>query len=397
VLLKIGSAWLLVRHCGRYVSALLGMFVLFMCWSFAFVLLDRVLLGVCGAMYSSRDTYLLLSAALAVLCWFYAGIMVGRFLIRLYPVRSSGRVQYVLYRANPTFLVVFIATLALVNYPMVFGDIRLGTILTAVACDIAILGILYARYASDTVVTLRAVFLRRFSSFADRSLLAACLRSIPPEMTPVVVVSRAEPLRNWDPFALAWAGLKLTGPFVRVPEYIECSNEEWLSRVRSLIDGPCLIFIDVSEVSESIRSEFDLLKTSGALRRTVVLSRADSQEVSNFLRSESIDTNSSSNQVRYQRKLGIGRFLVTFFLSLGSTLTLWLKLEDNLKMSSWLDRLVLVSAVALALAYSFHMFAKRTLTRSSVRAIKKSTICTLSDERFTPFFPHSSHGQPDTF
>ena len=357
----------LLRQGLRYASALTGMMVLFLCWSLAFAVSNAVLNGLCRALFVSTDPYIVLGTSLAVIFWFYAGIMVGRFLIRFSPAHYSVASKQISYHSTPIFLVVLGAALLLVNYPMMLGDLGLGTFVVAGACDLAILGILYVRYANGpSVGSSSALFLRRFSSFADRSLLAACLRSIPGSMTPVLLVQRDEPLRNWDPFLLAWAGLKLKDPFARVPNYLECSDEEWMSCVGDLVGKACLIMIDVSEVSESIRAEIHLLKVSGALERTVVLSKMQSPA--------GIGAVSSKYQVTYQMNRGVGRYFLALLLSFGTAYTLWLKVQETLNISSSLDRFVLIIAVVLTLTYSFALFAKQGVTGASVRVIENSVL-----------------------
>ena len=61
------------------------------------------------------------------------------------------------------------------------------------------------------------LFLRRFSTFADRAVIAMVLRQAPSGM-PVVFLTptRSQP-GDWDPFVVGFAGMKLWHPFRSVP------------------------------------------------------------------------------------------------------------------------------------------------------------------------------------
>jgi hypothetical protein len=74
-----------------------------------------------------------------------------------------------------------------------------------------------------------ALFLHRFSTFADRSLIVDVIKSVPRDVPVVLIASRDDHAGNWDPFIWAFAGLQLTRPLRIASKAVGESLRRWLA------------------------------------------------------------------------------------------------------------------------------------------------------------------------
>lgn len=123
------------------------------------------------------------------------------------------------------------------------------------------------------------LFLRRFSTFADRSLVSDVIKSVPSGVRLVFIASRADHARNWNPFLWAFGGLRLFRPLKNLPIQVRTTDEAWIETVEKLISRASCIIVDLSVTSPSIELERQLIERNGALDRLVVL--ADEQSTIN--------------------------------------------------------------------------------------------------------------------
>ena len=124
-----------------------------------------------------------------------------------------------------------------------------------------------------------ALFLRRFSTFADRSLVSDVIKSMPSGVRLVFIASRADHARNWNPFVWAFGGLRLFRPLKNLPIQVKTTDEAWIETVGKLVSRAGCIIVDLSATSPSIEVEMRLIARNGALDRLVVL--ADEQSMIN--------------------------------------------------------------------------------------------------------------------
>ena len=120
------------------------------------------------------------------------------------------------------------------------------------------------------------LFLRRFSSFADRSLIVDVIKSMPRDVRLVFIASRADHARNWDPFVWAFGGLRLFRPLKNLPIQIKTSDETWIETVGMLVSRANAIIVDLSARSPSIELEQRLIEENGARQRMVALAEDQS-------------------------------------------------------------------------------------------------------------------------
>jgi hypothetical protein len=116
-----------------------------------------------------------------------------------------------------------------------------------------------------------AIFLRRFSGFADGALVIDLMKSMPRSVPLVFIASRHDQARNWDPFVWAFGGLRLLRPLKNLPIQCKTNDATWTQTVETLVAKAHCVIIDISERSPSIETEWQLVQKVGAQDRVVAL------------------------------------------------------------------------------------------------------------------------------
>jgi uncharacterized membrane protein YhaH (DUF805 family) len=102
------------------------------------------------------------------------------------------------------------------------------------------------------------IFLRRFSGFADRSLIVDALRSMPKGVPLAFIASRADQARNWDPFLWAFGGLRFRNVLSNLPIQVKTTDSDWKETVEKLMQKASCVIIDLSDKSQSVEFERNL-------------------------------------------------------------------------------------------------------------------------------------------
>ena len=115
------------------------------------------------------------------------------------------------------------------------------------------------------------LFLRRFSTFSDRAVIALVLRQAPSGMPVVFLTPTRSRPGDWDPFVVGFAGLKLWHPFQSTPIVLRARDERWRQIAEELISRARLILLDMSEVSNALQAEVEMITRAGRWSDTVCL------------------------------------------------------------------------------------------------------------------------------
>ncbi len=115
------------------------------------------------------------------------------------------------------------------------------------------------------------VFLRRFSTFSDRSVMNELLRACPAGKPVVFLTPRRSATRDWNPFQVGYAGLKVVHPFSSLPAPLVAADDQWQPAARELLTRAETIVLDVSLGSASISQEIEMVRSMGLCRKTVLL------------------------------------------------------------------------------------------------------------------------------
>src|SRR5262249_40162999 len=76
---------------------------------------------------------------------------------------------------------------------------------------------------------------------------------------------------DWDPYLVGFAGQKLMHPWRSAPIVIRVQDEHWQEAAVELIRRASTILLDISETSDALRTEAELLDTTGRWSDTVCL------------------------------------------------------------------------------------------------------------------------------
>jgi hypothetical protein len=115
------------------------------------------------------------------------------------------------------------------------------------------------------------VFLRRFSGFADRSLVVDLIKSMPANVPLAFVASRADQARNWDPFVWAFGGLRIMRVLKNLPIQVKTSDKQWTETVERILQNATCVIVDLSERSQSIELEMQMIDQNVSRERVIVL------------------------------------------------------------------------------------------------------------------------------
>jgi hypothetical protein len=145
----------------------------------------------------------------------YAGVIPGRFVLRAAPPRISGGrriglfVSLAVVGASALLPTLYFAKEMQVDlaYKLLFC---LSTGLVLVGLYVLV-GSRYRR-TRELLGKRYVLFLRRFSTFADRAVMSVIMRASPPGVPVVVLTPTSSRRGDWDPYMVCVAGLKLRHP-----------------------------------------------------------------------------------------------------------------------------------------------------------------------------------------
>jgi hypothetical protein len=256
-----------------------------------------------------------LAGAVAAICIggaldFVLGVAFGRFLLRAMPPRLVGetsRPQFVLIAVSicaglvgsfislcsfwmPPFAVVMTRL-----SPSQFSSIaeRNAAVIQAVFAESVFFAVLWGTGAVGPLILRHGrprafldrpfvLFLRRFSTFSDRTLVALILRQAKPGVPVVFLTPTQSRPRDWDPFLVGFAGLKVLHPLRSVPMVLRAQDDDWQRAADELISRAQTILVDTSTASASLRVEAEMIDKAGRWLDTVHL-RSTARSAREFL------------------------------------------------------------------------------------------------------------------
>jgi hypothetical protein len=116
------------------------------------------------------------------------------------------------------------------------------------------------------------LFLRKFSTFADRAVIASMLKQATHSVPIVFLTPTHSRPRDWDPYLVCFAGLKLLHPWRSAPIVIRERDDAWQRTADELIRRARTILLDTSETTTALREEAEMLDRACRWPSTVCLS-----------------------------------------------------------------------------------------------------------------------------
>jgi hypothetical protein len=115
------------------------------------------------------------------------------------------------------------------------------------------------------------LFLRRFSTFSDRTVIALVLKQAPSGVPVVFLTPKLSRPGDWDPFVVGFVGLKVLHPWKSVPIVLRASDDDWRPAADELIRRAQTILLDTSETSSALRTEVEMIDNANRWSDTVCL------------------------------------------------------------------------------------------------------------------------------
>ena len=115
------------------------------------------------------------------------------------------------------------------------------------------------------------LFLRRFSTFSDRVLIAEIIKATPPGKHCAFIASPGTSPANWDFFTWAFAGLRFMHPIRDIPLHFRTPDLWWARHVEDLIKNAACVIVDETGKSASMEIERELISRNASLARCIYL------------------------------------------------------------------------------------------------------------------------------
>jgi hypothetical protein len=323
------------------------------------------------------------------------GVASGRFLLRALPLAMSDRGRgrsgavalYVVYISLYFLFLVIGKTLLSINATTGTYDAPKGGEGIAILLDLlfgmfwatGVIGLLIRRHRRLRSFLDRpfVVFLRRFSTFPDRAVIALILKQAAYNVPVVFLTPTHSRPRDWDPYLVGFAGLKLLHPWRSAPIVIRVRDDAWERAAAELIRRAHTILLDTSETSTALRTEAEMLDRAGRWPSTVCLkllvrnTSSDKGLVGRFGGVRTIEYTKS--WVRALPRMVIGLPIVFYAASFLFIASAVLPLEFLYWSVAFnVCRLVAALAVyATAVAYYCSVFVLPTINREAKLALRK--------------------------
>ena len=238
-------------------------------------------------------TFLGFSGALILLCagaacQFALGVAFGRFLVRAMPPQpldsTKGRrpiiiVFFVCGLLGGIFSFVWLVDAEIAVYSWAESEYgkeeaaKVVAVLFVILWVIGAVGPLILRHVKPRAFLHRpfVLFLRRFSTFSDRTLVALILKEAK-DGVPVVFLTpaRSRP-KDWNPFLVGFAGLKLRHPLRSVPIVLRARDDSWQRVADELIIRAQTILVDASGGGAALQAEAEMVEKGKRWSDTVHL------------------------------------------------------------------------------------------------------------------------------
>lgn len=284
------------------------------------------------------------------------GVACGRFLLRALPPAMSdqgriGRSRAIAFYAAFTGFYIY----GVFGFVALKPQAAIGAPLLAMLWTIGAVGLLIHRHRRPRAFLDRpfVLFLRRFSTFSDRAVIALVLQQAANKVPVVFLTPTISRPGDWDPYLVGFAGLHLWHLWRSAPITIRVQDSAWQRAADELIRRAHTILLDTSETSSALRTETEMIDRAGRWPDTVCLN-ASSSEVPPLSGARVIDYTKS--WMRALPRMVIGFVIVlfgAFFFFLAGVITF----DSSL--------LALVVVVVAAPAYYYSVFVRPSINKEA--------------------------------
>jgi hypothetical protein len=208
------------------------------------------------------------------------------------------------------------------------------------------------------------LFLRRFSTFSDRAVIALVLRQAPSGIPVVFLTPTMSRPADWDPFIVGIAGLKLRHPLRSAPIVLRARDADWQAAATELIRGAQIIIVDASEDSGALRNEAAMIGSADRWSNTVCLRNLSSTVTDTV----PVDAFSRARHIGYTKSWirAIPKLIIAVPFTLFSAVFLSVPLV--LAFNSGFAMLTILAAASIA----YSVFWRPAIDRSAKIALKRA-------------------------
>lgn len=342
---------------------------------------------ICGTLLDPRARKLSVVGLVAPFIVLLLGVALGRFLLRALPPRLSERTRLGWYGTIGAIAlcVVFIGVLVLGVFQfLAISLVDQSTSKPLDDTDLAIIGVstllamLYMGCAIGPLILRHqkprafldrpfVLFLRRFSTFSDRSVIVMVLKQAASGVPVVFLTPTLSQPGDWEPFLVGFAGLKLLHPWQSMPIILRAPDDDWQRVADELIRRAQTILLDTSDMSSALRTEAEMIDTAGRWSNTVclrLLARNADPGIhlfGGFGRARVIDYMKSWVRALPRMVAGLATVLITAFFLFMTVLA-----SAPVFMIGWLEILMLIAA-----AYTYYsVFVRPAINREAKLALR---------------------------
>ena len=201
---------------------------------------------------------------------FYSSVALARFVLRLVPIRADGKRRVGFIVAGGCLGAALSASwlaAARVDREVLASSVLLGIVVLGAM----LLTLIWHSRTTHLLDGPLILFLRRFSSFSDRSVLGAILSACPAGVRAAFLVPRRESPANFSPIVFAFGGARFFRPLASCPIPLEARDVEWEDRLEDLIRAAACVVIDSSELTPAIVKEVEIVRRITSAERVLWL------------------------------------------------------------------------------------------------------------------------------
>jgi hypothetical protein len=305
------------------------------------------------------------------------GVASGRFLLRALPPTIWDHTQrgwfwpavfYIIFISVYIFGVVLVLAIDTDTQPPVFAmepKTLLVGVIFVVPWAVGAIGLLIHRHHKPRAFLDRpfVLFLRRFSTFSDRAVIALILQQAANKVPVVFLTPTLSQPKDWDPYLVGFAGLKLRHPWRSAPVVTRAQDAAWQEAAEDLVRRAHTILLDISDTSTALRTEADMLDRTGRWPDTVCLRLL----VPNVSSAEnSVGGSSDVRSIVYEKSWvrALPRMALGFLVVLLATMP-FLAVVSLL-----LPNIVGTATVVIPLAYYCAVFVRPSINREAKLALR---------------------------
>jgi uncharacterized RDD family membrane protein YckC len=237
------------------------------------------------------------------------------------------------------------------------------------------------------------LFLRRFSSFSDRSILGALLASRPTGYRMAFLAPLTETAANFSPMVVAFSGTNLRRPISSCPIVIQAMNAEWEDRVEDLARAAACVVIDTSHRSPAIEREIEIVVSAKEPDKVLWLLDESSDEKGQ-LPISSDGGRMQHRVIRYQRswKAALPRIVMELFVLGIVVLGIGASLAGDPQIASFLQPWIFPGVGLIFLILSWPIIFQPSMDRKAKSEMKHTLAQILSPDArevrgLMPIFP----------